>query len=85
MAKVFKVHRIEKPLSNFRLHKNSTSCSKGAAYTYAREAFIVSRRYGASIFSARGRRYITFAVIRPLLPILVRIYYFIKYKNKLKL
>ncbi len=82
VGKVFQIHRIEEVLSNFRIHKDSTMCSKGAVYRHAREYFIVSRRYGASIFSPRSRWYIMVVIIRPLLPILVRIYYFIKYKTK---
>jgi len=83
VGKVFQTHRIEEVLSNFRIHKDSTMCSKGAVYRHAREYFIVSRRYGASIFSPRSRWYIMVVIIRPLLPILVRIYYFIKYKTKI--
>jgi len=88
VGKVFQIHRIEKPLSSFRLHRNSSCCSKEVGKIYAIDGFIVSRRHGGSIFSPRGRRYIMFVIIRPLLirpllPILIRIYYFIKYKTKI--
>ena len=88
VGKVFQIHRIEKVLSNFRIHKESQRGSKEAGKIYAIDGFIVSRRHGGSIFSPRGRRYIMFVIIRPLLirpllPILIRIYYFIKYKTKI--
>jgi len=83
VGKVFQIHRIEKVLSNFRIHKGSFTVSKGTGKIYAIEGFTVSRRYGGSIFSPRGRMYIIFLIIRPLLPVLVRIYYLIKYKTKI--
>lgn len=82
VGKVFQIHRIEKTLANFRIHRKSISGSRGAMYMLIREGFIISRRYGAGIFSPRGRRYIMFVILRPLLPILVPLYYLIKYKAK---
>jgi len=82
VGKVFQIHRVEKVLSNFRLHKDSRTCSSGAEYMHAREAFIIGRRYGASIFSPSARRYFIYAIIRPLLPFLVRINLLIRYKVK---
>ena len=83
VGKVFQIHRIKKVLSDCRIHKDSVGCSKEGLYIYAREGFIISRRYGASVFSPRGRRYFMFVIIRPLLPILARIYFFLKYKTKI--
>ena len=82
VGKVFQIHRVEKVLSNFRLHKDSRTCSSGAEYMHAREAFMIGRRYGASIFSPSARRYFIYAIIRPLLPFLVRINLLIRYKVK---
>jgi glycosyltransferase involved in cell wall biosynthesis len=57
VGKVFQIHRIEKLLSNFRLHKDSVSGSKEAGKMYALEGYIISRRHGGRIFSPRARLY----------------------------
>ncbi|MFC1928519.1 glycosyltransferase family 2 protein [Chloroflexota bacterium] len=70
VGKVFPIHRIEKVLSNFRIHEDSVSGAKGAYKMYTREGFIVSRRHGGSIFSPRARRYYKLLIIESLRPIL---------------
>lgn len=74
VGKVFKMHRIEKVLSNFRIHKDSTSGAKGADKMYAREGFIISRRHGGSLFSPRARRYFRFVIIDFFRPVLGFVY-----------
>lgn len=74
VGKVFQIYRVEKILSNFRIHKNSSSGSKGASKLFARVDYIVSRRHGGRIFSAYGRRYFRSLIIESLRPILGPIY-----------
>lgn len=78
VGKVFQIHRIDKLLSNFRIHKDSFTCSKGTGKIYAVEGFTVSRRHGGSIFSPRGRRYYESLIIESLRPILGPAYPFLK-------
>jgi len=68
VGKVFQIHRIEKLLSNWRLHKDSISGSKEADETKIRkmrlrEDYILGRQYGASIFSPRSRKYFRFVIL----------------------
>lgn len=74
VGKMFPIHRIQKVLSDFRVHKGSIGGSKGAYEIYAREGFIISRRHGGSIFSPRARRYYKMLTIRRLRPFLARVY-----------
>ncbi|MFC1954079.1 hypothetical protein ACFLU7_00790, partial [Chloroflexota bacterium] len=62
VGRVFPIHRVSKILSNFRVHEDSFSGSKEAAKA-TRDAFIISRRYGGSIFSPRALRYYRFVVL----------------------
>ncbi|MFC2040566.1 glycosyltransferase family 2 protein [Chloroflexota bacterium] len=80
VGKVFQIHRIEKTLSNFRFHKDSTSGSKKADKMYAREGFIISRRHGGRIISGYGVRYFGAQVIELLRPVLGHLYPFIYHR-----
>ncbi|MFC1918892.1 glycosyltransferase family 2 protein [Chloroflexota bacterium] len=60
VGKVFRIHRISKTLSNFRIHKDSFTASKEADRVYAMEGFAISRRHGGSLFSARAIRYVLY-------------------------
>ncbi len=77
IGKIFQIHRIEKVLSNFRVHKDSVSGSRGAGLMYAREYYIINRRYGGRIFSAY-RRYLRAIIIELLRLILGPLYPFMK-------
>lgn len=80
VGKVFKMHRIKKTLSRFRIHKDSISGSKSAFKMYAREGYIVSRRHGGHIFSGYGIRYFGAGVIELLWPVFGRFYPFIYHR-----
>lgn len=69
-GKAFQMHRIDKVLSNFRLHKDSVSGSKAAIEIYSREGYIVSRRHGGRIFSIHGIRYFGYPIIVLLQPVM---------------
>ncbi len=60
VAMVFRIYRLGKILSNFRVHKDSFSGSLEAARAYYRDSFRISRRYGGSLFSPRARRYLVY-------------------------
>ena len=83
VGKVFQIHRIEQVLSNFRMHKESFSGSKGASKIYVQEGFIINRRHGGSIFSARVMRYLLYrsVVFAWVLPSVLSIYRFIKWRG----
>lgn len=70
VGKVFPMHRIEKVLSNFRMHKDSVSGARWADKMYAREGFIISRRHGGSLFSPRARRHYRYVIIDFFRPVL---------------
>ena len=70
VGKIFKIYRINTVLSNFRIHKDSISGSKGIDKTYVRENFLSSRRHGGSLFSGYARRYYRMVIIEKLRPIL---------------
>ncbi len=76
VGKVFPLHRIEKTLSNFRVHKGSVSGREEAYRMYVRDDFIISRRHGGSIFSPRARRYYKLRLIdlaRPIVSVIRRL------------
>jgi len=76
-GRLFKLHRIDRTLTNFRMHKDSVTCAKDSTYMYAEQNFRVARRYGATYLSPIGRSYLMSKVIRSSIrPILTRIYYF---------
>ncbi|MFC1928522.1 glycosyltransferase family 2 protein [Chloroflexota bacterium] len=77
VGKNFQIHRMDKTLSNFRVHEESFSGSIEAAKMYALDGFRISRRYGGSIFSPRGRRYLIYrfgvvvwalSILKPICP-----------------
>ncbi len=78
VAKVFQIHRIEKVLSNFRVHKNSQTGSNKTYLMWRRELCIASRRHGGSFLSGWCRRYYESLIIESLRPILGFAYPFIK-------
>ena len=80
IGKVFRIHRIEKILSNFRIHKESysTGSSKEARRKCLREDWLVSRRHGGRFFSGYCRRYYKFIIIEGLRPFLSPVYPLIK-------
>lgn len=79
VGKVFQIYRVEKVLSNFRIHKDSSTGSKGGSTLFVRSNYIVSRRHGGRIFSAYGGRYFRRLIIVSLRPILGPIYPFIRW------
>jgi glycosyltransferase involved in cell wall biosynthesis len=87
IAKLFKIYRIEKVLSNFRLHKESKSGSPKEHLKGLRMDCQVSRRYGGCFFSGYCKRYYEFLIVellRPILtPLLPSIEKFIKKMNSL--
>ncbi|MBA7613116.1 hypothetical protein ES703_20359 [subsurface metagenome] len=77
-GRVFQIQRIEKVLSNFRVHQGSITTGSWETRRKAfRAACIVSRRYGGSIFSGHSRTYYACLMIDWLRPILGPIYPFI--------
>ncbi len=77
-GKAFQIHRIEKVLSNQRVHEGSrTTGLWEARKKQFREGCIVSRRHGGSIFSGYCRTYYACLIIDWLRPILCPIYPFI--------
>ncbi len=79
--KVFQLYRIEPVLTNWRLHQDSISGSKEADKAGIRKArlkedYLLSRQYGATIFSPRARRYYRFLVLDSLhlYPVVNKIY-----------
>jgi len=81
---VFPIHRTEKVLSNFRTHPGAFGSSKGATKVGLRESWLVSRRYGGSLFSRRARRYYRILIIDWLRPVLGFTYPTIKKLLRLK-
>jgi glycosyltransferase involved in cell wall biosynthesis len=57
VAKVFRLYRIDKVVSKFRMHPGSTSGSKGIERKYAKVTYKTSRRHGGRIFSRRFKEY----------------------------
>lgn len=89
VGKVFQIHRVEKVLSNFRVHQESQTGARGnhqmwlpglrrSQKMWLREDYIVSRRHGGGIFAGYCRRYYWFIIIEGLRPILGFAYPFIK-------
>jgi len=75
-VKSFKIYRIEKVLSNFRMHKHSTSGLEGINRIYRREHFRIIRRHGGRILSFYSIRYFTLEVVDWLRPVLGPVYPF---------
>ena len=76
IARVFKIYRIEKVLSNFRIHKGSqtTGTRKDIQKMWSREDCKASRKYGGWFFSKYCRRYYLFIIMEPLRPIIDGVY-----------
>ena len=87
VGKIFPIHRIEKVLSNFRVHEGSrtTGLSKKTRKMALRENCIISKRHGGGIFSGYCRAYYWFAIIENLRPILGFTYPFIKKVLRIKI
>ena len=75
-GKIFQIHRIEKVISNFRIHEGSatTGSSKEMRRMWLREDCFVSRQHGGRFFSGYCRRYYRFVIIEQLRPILGTVY-----------
>ena len=79
VAKQFQMHRIEKILSNWRLHEDSISISgetnkRRMVRQRFREDYLLCRQYGGSIFAPRCRRYFMFVILDSL-----GLYYFVNF------
>jgi len=59
VAKAFRMHRIDKVLSNFRIHEGSQNSGNrmGVRLMWKREDALVSRRHGGRFLSGYRRRY----------------------------
>jgi glycosyltransferase involved in cell wall biosynthesis len=73
-GEVFPIKRINRLLSSTILHKNSTSGSRDAGKTYARENFIICRKHGGSLLSHHARKYYIFMIIGWARPVLYPIF-----------
>jgi len=82
VGKVYEVYRIKKVLSKFRVHERSIGGSKKSIDAYARGGFLINRRYGGSIFSVIGIRYILVCKLKMswALPVIIPVYKFLKRK-----
>ncbi len=58
-AEKFRLHRIPEVLANFRYHDISVTRNLQGS-TYLSEQFTLNRRYGGSLFSPVGRRYLRY-------------------------
>jgi len=74
VGKVFRLYRIEKVLSKFRIHPGSISGSKGIERKYAYIMYKTSRRHGGRIFSRHFKRYRIMPVVEFLRPVFGRFY-----------
>lgn len=66
IAKVFKIYRIEKVLSSFRVHSESETGSLESYVRVLRKDYLVVRRHGARIFARKCRQYYKFTIINRL-------------------
>ncbi len=78
-GKEFQIHRIEKTLSNWRLHEDNISISGEASKRRMvrqrfREDYLLCRQYGGRIFAPRYRRYFMFVILDKL-----GLYYFVNF------
>jgi len=80
VAKVFKIHWIDKVLSNYRIHPGSANSGSNVRIRlmWKREDCIVSRRHGARFLSGYCKRYYRLTIIEGLRPILGPVYPLIK-------
>jgi len=79
-SKVFQINRIDKVLSNFRAQKKWVLSGSEFDQLKAgiRDQYIVSRKYGGSIFSGYSRMYYGWLLIDWLRPILQPVYPFLE-------
>ncbi len=77
---VFPMHPIDEVLSNFRVHAGATSSGTSikTRRKHMRVNYLVTRRYGGSVFSASCRNYYKFLIIEWLRPMLGFAYPWIK-------
>ena len=76
IAKVFKIYRIEKVLSNFRVHEGSatTGTRINIRKYWAREGCRTSRKYGGRIFSSYCIYYYMLVILEPFQTIIDAVY-----------
>lgn len=85
VAKVFPLHRIDKVLSNSRVHQDATTAGKRGdkrdilRKTW-REDYLLRRREGVSIFAPAARRYFVFVILDTL-----GLYYYVNTRILLRL
>lgn len=79
-GKLFRLYRIKRPLSSFRVHKENVSGARGAGKMYALEGFVINRRYGGRLLSPRGIRYLVYRhrLTAWTVPILTPIWHIVK-------
>ncbi len=72
IGKIFPIHRIERVLSNFRIHEGSatTGSSRNTRLIHIRNDYLITRRHGGSMFSHFGRRYYYWVIVERLRPVL---------------
>ncbi len=64
VGEVFKIHRIEPVLSNFRVY-NDKNRAQNDMYSFAKATYDIGRRHGAGIFSPCAKRYYLALATRP--------------------
>lgn len=76
VAKVFKIYRIDKVLSNFRVHEGSqtTGTKKDIRKFWSWEDCKASRKYGGRFFSRYCRSYYKQVILEPFQPIINAVY-----------
>ena len=65
VGEIFKIHRIEPLLSNFRVY-NSKNRAQNDMYSFSKATYEIGRRHGAGIFSPCARRYYIALATRPI-------------------
>lgn len=64
VGEIFKIHRIEPVLSNFRVY-NDKNRAQNDMYSFAKATYEIGRRHGAGIFSPCAKRYYLALATRP--------------------
>ena len=72
---LFSMYRIKKVLANFRAHSDKCELSTMPARLRTRDDYIMSRRYGGSVFSPRARRYFLLTITDGIRWVLLPVYY----------
>lgn len=67
VGKKFKMYKINELLSKFRVHDLSISGSPKINKRYAKESFLINRRYGGNLFSLCTLRYALYLIVPPLI------------------